>query len=323
MRTLLSVVAALALVVNVYADRSPTHVTPVSGGIGGQIDVPPPQLNPGDEIYNTLHYTDTQNYQAGNGDAWSGQAVFGSISDLQLADDVEFSEDCCLDTLVRDFVTFFGNTPANGAYVAIYDGTGCNASNTATADQDEAPSSAVTFPDTVFGLVGVRLTTTSDGSVCAPAGTQFVEQQPKDLTAGGDWYYVIRNINEVVGCDTVLRDGGRANPGYGWTTWRTGAQSGFGAGTAAMAVSVKCGPPTPRCIYQVTKVKARNNLCGGACTDCPYERGDLICTSECRSNSDCRNNLKGFNACSNGSACVVKAGLLGCDLPPGDCQRCR
>jgi hypothetical protein len=323
MRTLLSVVAALALVVNVYADRTPTHVTAVSGGIGGEVNAPPVQINPGDEIYNTLDIVNSQLYDAGNGDAWSGTGVFGFVYDLQLVDDVEFSEDCCLDTLVRDFLTFIGNTPADGAYVAVYASSNCVPAEAATAVQDGAATSSATFTDTLFGLIGNRLTTSSDGSVCATAGTQFVEQQPKDLSASGDWYYAARDLNVVVGCESYLRDGGKATGGYGWTTWRSGSASGFGAGTVSMAVSVKCGPPTPRCIYQVTKVKSKTNLCGAACTDCPYSRGDLVCTNECQSNDDCRGSLKGFNACSNGSACLVKASLVGCDLPPADCKRCR
>jgi len=88
--------------------------------------------------------------------------------------------------------------------------------------------------------------------------------------------------------------------------------------------AVESGPPVPRCIYQVTKVKNLTNTCGDAtCADCPYVRGDLVCTTECRDSGDCRTSLKGTNGCSNGTGCKIKAGLVGCDVPPRDCKRCR
>lgn len=83
------------------------------------------------------------------------------------------------------------------------------------------------------------------------------------------------------------------------------------------------GPPTPRCIYQVTKTKLLADACGVVCDVCPYVRGDLVCTVECQSPSECRTRLKGFNACANGSGCKVIADLVGCNEPPRNCKRCR
>lgn len=84
------------------------------------------------------------------------------------------------------------------------------------------------------------------------------------------------------------------------------------------------GPPVERCIYQVNKVKNNANACGVVCDTCPYVRGDLVCTNECpNGGADCRTRLKGFNACGNGAACKVIADLVGCDLPPQNCKRCR
>ncbi len=91
-----------------------------------------------------------------------------------------------------------------------------------------------------------------------------------------------------------------------------------------IAVLGKQGEPKPKCIYQVNKVKNMANLCGAVCADCPYVRGDLVCTNECpNGGADCRTRLKGFNACSNGAACKVIADLVGCEVPPGNCKRCR
>jgi len=328
MRTLLSVVAALALAVGVYADQSPTHVTAVSGGIGGDGFVTPPiQINPGDEIYNSLDITDRQAYNAGNGDAWSGTAIFGQVLDLQACDEFRSEEDCCLDVVIRDYVGFIGNpSPANGSYVALYADTGnCVPVESAFCDGDGQPTSTATFSDSIFGLVGMRNTVQTDGACCVPAGSWFIEIQPHDESSNGDWYYCIRTTNEVRGCESYGRDGGRAPGGYGFTTWTAFSTMGFGAGTISQAVTVKCGPPKPRCIYQVNKVKNLTNLCGNAtCADCPYTRGDIVCTTECPNGSgDCRTSLKGTNACSGGTACKIKAGLLGCDIPPRNCKRCR
>ncbi|GMU35836.1 MAG: hypothetical protein KJ057_01615 [Phycisphaerae bacterium] len=89
------------------------------------------------------------------------------------------------------------------------------------------------------------------------------------------------------------------------------------------ALSCETGPPTPRCIYQVSKVKNKANACGQVCDTCPYVRGDLVCTIECGSANDCPGRLKGFNACANGAACKVSADLIGCDFPPRNCRQCR
>lgn len=87
--------------------------------------------------------------------------------------------------------------------------------------------------------------------------------------------------------------------------------------------AVDRGPPTPRCIYQVNKTKLLANACGVVCDVCPYVRGDLVCTVECQSPTECRTRLKGFNACANGSGCKIIADLVGCDVPPRNCKRCR
>ncbi|KAB2950197.1 MAG: hypothetical protein KJ057_17460 [Phycisphaerae bacterium] len=91
----------------------------------------------------------------------------------------------------------------------------------------------------------------------------------------------------------------------------------------ANALAYGCGPQAPRCIYQVSKVKNKANNCGKVCDACPYVRGDLVCTNECGSSNDCAGRLKGFNACANGAACKVSADLIGCDIPPTNCKRCR
>lgn len=305
--------------------EGPAQIGPAQGGkVLQKINIPTEQLNPGDEIYNRLDITDNQAYVNGNGDAWSGLGAFGAIYDLQCVDDVTFESDCCLGDMIRDYVGFLGNAaPANGSFVAIYaDNGNCAPNEASESEADGQATSSVTFSDTLFGLIGYRNTVNGDGSVCAPAGNVFIEIQPHDESSRGDWYYTLRDGTQV-NCDIHMRDGGRGNGGYGTTTWVSSGNIGFGVGTIAQAISVKCGPPTPRCIYQVSKVKNKANLCGKVCDTCPYVRGDLVCTTECRSTADCASRLRGFNACPNGAACKVSADLVGCDAPPRNCKRCR
>ncbi|MCC7290483.1 MAG: hypothetical protein IT449_00315 [Phycisphaerales bacterium] len=323
MRTLLSVVAALALTVGVYADKSPTQAGQNTYVVGGHINVPPPQFNPGDEIYNSLSITDNQTYINGNGDAYSGQGIFGSDSDLQFVDDVRFEEDCCVDVAVRDHLTFFGTGWTNYQVALYADNGNCAPNEAADCDTQSGNVGIATFSDTVFGLLGVRSSVQTDGSCCVPAGNYFVETRAYDPGTNGDWGYTPRDGVQV-GCDSHLRDGGIGNPGYGTFTWVSSGTYGYGVGTVAQALSVKCGPPKPRCIYQVNKVKNMATLCGAVCDSCPYVRGDLVCTNECpNGGADCRTRLKGFNACGNGAACKVIADLVGCDIPPRNCKRCR
>lgn len=148
------------------------------------------------------------------------------------------------------------------------------------------------------------------------------------IPAGG-YYFGTRIVGEGQSYVlTVPCDGNK--PGYfqsdyfGYPCAVTNATV-FGADyCVGIAVLGKQGEPKPRCIYQVNKVKNLANLCGAVCADCPYVRGDLICTNECpNGTADCRTRLKGFNACSNGAACKVIADLVDCAVAPPNCKRCR
>ncbi|MCC7293685.1 MAG: hypothetical protein IT449_16630 [Phycisphaerales bacterium] len=322
MRVALAAILVCCVCVGVYGDQSPAQIGPATHVIGGHIDVPPPSFTL-DEIYNTLYITDNQLYINGNGDAYAGQGVFGSDSDLQFVDDVRFEEDCCVDVAVRDHLGFFG-TGYRQLQVALYAEDGnCHPNEAEECSTLSSNVGMAFFQDTIFGLLGTRSTVQTDGSCCAPAGNYFVEIRPYIPGENGDWGYTPRD-GTLLNCDSHLRDGGVGNPGYGTLTWVSSGDYGYGVGTVSQALSVECGPPTARCIYQVNKVKNMATLCGVVCDTCPYVRGDLVCTNECpNGTADCRERLKGFNACPNGAACKVIADLVGCDIPPGNCKRCR
>jgi len=330
MRTLLCTIAILGLCVGAYAgDISPATAPVVNGGgyIGGDTNtLPPPRpVNPGEEICNSLDITDTQAYNYGNGNAWGGVAIFGFNYDLQCAQNCEFFADCCLSDCTVDSVTFGSHNAGDSLYLAVYDDADgdCIPSNTASGDGTVPTSGFATFSDTIFGLSGTRATGSGDGfDICAPSGNNFVLIQPVTKDNSGDWCYVVRD-DAFRGCDSVLRDGGRDTGGYGFTTWRTAGSFGY-PGANAQAVSVKCGPPVPKCIYQVRTVKIKNDICGKpSCVDCPYAPGDIICTHDCATTDDCAGSLRGTSACPRGGVCKVTASLVACDACPRGAKRCR
>lgn len=315
--------AALLAVGAVALAQSPAQIRPAPQEPPALLQPPPPGLNPGDEIYNTLWITDQQAYSGGNGDAWAGRGVWGALYDLQVVDDVLFPDDCCIHELVRDYLTFFGAAPANGAYVALYWMTGeRRPEELAFIEVDGVPMEVAYFTDTVFGLVGVRGTVRPGGSLCAPDGSWFVETQPHDESESGDWYYVLRS-GTCLNADIFFRDGGRANGGYGCTTWKGTWDFGFGCGTAAMAVRGECDPRTSHCLYEVANVRGLADLCGTVCDVCPHQRGEMVCLGECPDGmADCEATLIGRVMCANGAICRVTLTLQGCDAPPGECRSC-
>jgi hypothetical protein len=193
----------------------------------------PLAANAGD--YDTMDIITNQSYDTANGDAWSGQGVFGVILDLQLADDVDGNA-AYVRELEAGYVSFFGRAPANGLYVETYDDANCLPGNLICTGQLDANIFS-TFADSIFGLAGVRIGATGFTSdVCKAQGKTWIVLQPTDLSASGDWYYICRDLDRTVGCDTAIRDGGKASGGYQFTNWQSAGNAGYGAGTAAMRV---------------------------------------------------------------------------------------
>lgn len=189
----------------------------------------------GNVIYSTLSFADNQTYDNGNGNAWSGTAVFGAPSDLQLCDDFSTTGDNVLTHVTADYVTFLGGTPAGGLQVDIFTDNAGVPSEAAIFSTTVPVTSASSFTDTLFGLAGRRLG--ADVNIPLAANTSYyIMIQPVDLTSGGDWYYQLVDNQSFNGGDRYMRDGGRGNPGYGWNTWVSGGNSGFGAGDSGMEI---------------------------------------------------------------------------------------
>ncbi|MCC7293045.1 MAG: hypothetical protein IT449_13370 [Phycisphaerales bacterium] len=320
MRALTNALLPFALVLMPAGAQGPASLGENRGG--GSIAVPPPLFQPEEETYNRLDIVDRQTYVYGNGDAWSGTAIFGYVSDLQAVDDVNMTDNCCVDSVVRDYLTFFGSVPAGGCYLAVYPHNGNGApQETAECEEDGTQVHGASFEDTVFGLLGMRLTALSNTGCCFAAGIIFIDCQPHDETDGGDWYYAVRD-NVLFGYDIHLRDGGRGQPGYGSYTWISSSRFGYGAGTISQAVSRWCCGLPAHCSYEVTLVQDLATLEGVTCGACPYIVGDRVCTDRCGYDGDCRGRLRGFSACADAGACRVVARLIGCESPPRECKFC-
>lgn len=178
-------------------------------------------------------------------------------------------------SMVEDAVTFFGATPADGLLVEFFEDLG--------GFPAEAPAAcyfatggevAVSgFSDTIFGLLGVRMTADiSGGGIVLGAGTWWASLVPTDDSSGGDWYYTVRNTAEVILADSHGRDGGGDHGtdcsvgyggyggGYGFSDWTSFGTIGFGAGTSSRQISGDLGGvPRLRLIAPTIRIAGRVN----------------------------------------------------------------
>ncbi len=187
-------------------------------------------------------------YDAGNGNAIAGQEPFDEIFDLQTADDcVVPAEGCWVYEVCQASVTYQGATPATAVWVQVYADAGGAPAATASFTEVAPPGTytVTPFEDTVFGLEGVAICATFL-SIKLPPGTWWFDIQPVDTTAGGDWYYIVRDTGGVSGGDTHGKDGGAEHGsafggpypgGYETSTWTPMGALGRGAGDSAMSVS--------------------------------------------------------------------------------------
>lgn len=195
----------------------------------------------GNIIYSSLDMVDNQTYNAGNGDANSGLGAFGVLYDLQVADDFTTTNDNVITNVTADYLTFFGANPADGLRVSIFDDVGGAPSNTASFSTVAPVTGFSTFSDTVFGLVGTRIS--ADVNIPLAANTSYyIMIQPVDTTSSGDWYFIARQTGRQSGGDAYMRDGTNGNGGYGFSNWTSANNAGFGAGDASMQIMAVPAP---------------------------------------------------------------------------------
>jgi hypothetical protein len=228
-----SILALVLAAGTAVAGNNPANASVYGGTIGSGTDFGGSQRT-GNVIYSTLNIADNQLQDAGNGNAYSGQGLFGFIYDLQLCDDFKTTNDNVLCQVTNDSLTFFGGTPANGLQVDVYTHTGSGPGSLVSTGTYPV-TAASSFSDTIFGLAGRRLT--ADVNIPLAANTDYyIMIQPVDLTSSGDWYYQVRDLNSAIGGDAHLRDGGRAAGGYGTTVWTSCGSFGFGRGDTGMEI---------------------------------------------------------------------------------------
>lgn len=204
----------------------------------------------GEDLYNTLGITDEGRFDRAFGCA-IGTPPGGATTDLQYADDfvIEMSRE--ITAVTGDFFVKQAEQRLDAVWVQFF------------ADRDGRPSDDVWSefiapPDSFviedLGVLAggpapynraVRITVDlSRAGVMLDAGTWWVSIQPVDVRADGNWYWMLRDFDEILGSSDAARDGGAYHqgefggyPGLGFFPAWTGLDvGGFRAGTGAMRV---------------------------------------------------------------------------------------
>lgn len=191
------------------------------------------------KIYDTMGMTYDLSYDTGNGNAESGEKIFGGHYDLRLADDFHVPESNPIITGVEaGYLTFQGRLPANGLAVRIYADGNKLPRKPALFEQFVPVTSFTTWSDPYFGLIGMRLVSDQTFQFDARGYISqklWINIQPVDRSGQGDWYYQARDLNRLTGHDPAIRDGENGRGGYGFTDWRSIGPY-YGSGDAAFAI---------------------------------------------------------------------------------------
>jgi len=179
-------------------------------------------------IYDSMNMI-PNGYFTGNGNHEGGAAVFGKNYGLAVGQPFTTTTSEFVITEVEVGNVTFGVAQPTQAVVSIYEGANWS---TQTYRNTHAVTTNTSFSDSVFGLVGLRSTISGLNIALNPNTNYLMVVQ----TIDGDWAYTVRRQS---GTDAWMRDQSSFGyqGGYGWTTWRSGAQSGFGAGEAAYRIN--------------------------------------------------------------------------------------
>src|SRR5882672_10268679 len=156
-------------------------------------------------------------YNEGYPNMWSGLGAVGTLFDVQVADDFTLSSPSMITGVTADYLTFQGLVPAEGVTVSFYADLSGMPANTASLSVLATPAQVTLAPftDVVFPSVGFfGVTLDVHGlHIQLDAGTWWVNIQPHDTTADGDWY--AQTIATSVSGNVHVRDGGHAAGFYG------------------------------------------------------------------------------------------------------------
>jgi hypothetical protein len=202
-------------------------------------------------IYDTLSITDDSLYNRAFGNCIGFPPGATDPFDLQLADDFELKVQTTITRVVADFVSTIPAHAPEAVWVQFFADVGGAPSDEMTADLI-AIGDAVTVVD--LGLLntpapnnnGVRFSVDlSKAGVALGAGTWWVSVQPVDVKAPA-WYWILRQLNSVVGFDNFGRNGGTHHKGpFGgfqgvlieeYNNWAELGAIGFLTGTVPMRI---------------------------------------------------------------------------------------
>lgn len=222
-------------------------------------------------LYDTTWITDSLSYTAAYGNALGGQAVWGQLYDVRLADDVavqgdEFPAGFIVENIVQDSVCFHGRAPADGVYVRFYRDLNGTLVEPAFVERlvPVTRLSVTSFDDPVFGMDGVRIAVDLEGSgVSLPVGTVWTNIQPADTSADGDWYYQVVDTSQLLGYAPLSADcrGGEYCDG-----WRPIEPPGIASLKLAGLEGVDCGAVRRlrvKCQGGILKAVVRTSLPSG------------------------------------------------------------
>jgi hypothetical protein len=188
---------------------------------------------------NQMQMVYDQSYDKANGNAIGGENLFGKRSALQNCDDFITTDTGFILTEVEVGNVMFTLNFVDNARVSVFgevDGRPTEeAVFSARASDLGATVTSHEYAEGVFGGYGIRTTVSGLWIPLEPSTAYYIDVQV--YSGPDDWAYTVRS-DVVTGTDSFLRDGpaDEGEGGYGWTEWRPGAESGFGAGDSAYRV---------------------------------------------------------------------------------------
>lgn len=186
-------------------------------------------------LHSTLSIVNNQSYNRRDADFIGGFAQYGAIYNAQSADDFTLANSAYIDSVTLDYLMFNQRFPNDGVELSIWtDASNMPAMLLYNSLVTPNDVTMTPFTDTVYGMAGVRIT--ADLHMVTPfltAGTYWISMQPRDMTASGEPYFSVRDINFVNGSPTVGRD--IAGTFYGSNNWVQLPMPGNG-GTTSMEI---------------------------------------------------------------------------------------
>jgi hypothetical protein len=173
-------------------------------------------------VYDTLSITDNGLYNRAFGDCIGVPPDQFDPFDLQLADDFALESQTMITRVTADFVSSITAQLPDAVWVQFFADVDGAPSNDVTGELIAVGHPAITVTD--LGPLntpapnnnGVRLSIdVSSAGITLGPGTWWVSVQPVQLEVPG-WYWILRQLNVVVGNDCFARNGGTHHMGeYG------------------------------------------------------------------------------------------------------------